>query len=111
MKSYNELEEIIFNWLMKKHKNDPSFTFSLRQVASKGAEMNYFIGTEKSSYISTTFWSIHVNYPGSSSDLINFIVDLNDDSYSYHIGFNQTRKPDNEQNRYALEFIQQVKEK
>jgi len=111
MKSYNELEEIVFNWLMNKHQKDPSFTFSLRQVASKGAELNYFIGTEKSKYFGTTFWAIHVNYPGSSSDLINLIFEIKDDGYSYRIQFNQTRSPDNNQNKYALKFIQQVKEK
>ena len=110
MKSYIELEAIVFNWLLKKHEVDPSFTFSLRKAASKGAEMNYFIGTEKSNYFSTTFWEIPVNYPGLSSDLIDLVFYLKDDSYSYHIQFNQTRSPFNEQNRFALEFIQEVKQ-
>ena len=111
MKSYIELQEIVFNWLMNKHSQDSLFTFSVRQVASKGAELNYFIGTEKSEYFSTTFWSIQVNYPGSSSDLINLVFELNSDSYSYHIQFNQTRSPFNDQNRFALEFIKNIKEK
>lgn len=111
MKSYIELQEIVFNWLMNKHSQDSLFTFSVRQVASKGAELNYFIGTEKSKYFSTTFWSIQVNYPGSSSDLINLVFELNGDSYSYHIHFNQTRSPFNDQNRFALEFIRSIKEK
>jgi 5-methylcytosine-specific restriction protein B len=111
MKSYIELQEIVYNWLMNKHSQDSLFTFSVRQVASKGAELNYFIGTEKSEYFSTTFWSIQVNYPGSSSDLINLVFELNGDSYSYHIHFNQTRSPFNDQNRFALEFIKQIKER
>lgn len=76
MKSYLELQKIVFDRLMTKHSQDSLFTFSVRQVASKGAELNYFIGTEKSKYFSTTFWSIPVNYPGSSSDLINLVFDL-----------------------------------
>lgn len=73
MLNYKELEEVVFNWLMKKHEEDNSFNFSLRQKANKEAELDYFIGTEKSKYFATTFWTIPVNYPGSSSDLINLI--------------------------------------
>jgi len=111
MKSYIELQKIVFDWLMSKHKADSLFTFSVRKLASKGAELNYFIGTEKSQYFSTTFWTIPLNYPGNSSDLINLVIELNNDSYSYHIQFNQTRFPYNDQNRFALDFIKGVKEK
>lgn len=111
MKTYIELQEIVYGWLMNKHQQNPAFTFSVRKLASKGAELNYFIGTEKSQYFSTTFWAIPLNYPGNSSDLINLVFELNSDSYSYHIQFNQTRSPINDQNRYALEFINQIKER
>lgn len=66
MISYNEFTESVFNWFMDKNKLDPSFTFSLRQKANKGSELNYFIGTERFKYFGTTLWTIPVGFPGSS---------------------------------------------
>ncbi|MEG0697056.1 MAG: hypothetical protein RR447_07975, partial [Algoriella sp.] len=60
---YKELQEEVYNWLIEKNRKDKNFTFSVRQKANKGAELNYFIGTEKSNYFSTTFWFIPVSYP------------------------------------------------
>jgi len=54
---------------MSKHETDPTFTFSLRQKEAKGAETDYFIGTEKSNYFSTSFWYLPVAFPGSSLDI------------------------------------------
>jgi len=59
---YKEYEKEVFEWLMTKHKANPKFTFSLRQNGSKGSELDYFIGTSKSNYFGTTFWT----FPGSS---------------------------------------------
>jgi hypothetical protein len=70
---YFQLQEAVFNYLWDKHQQDKSFTFSVRQKASKGAEKNYFIGTSKSSYFGFTCWDIPVYFPGSSADLTNFI--------------------------------------
>ena len=41
---YKDYEKQVYDWLMQKHEVDPSFTFSLRQNASKGTELDYFIG-------------------------------------------------------------------
>ena len=71
---YKEYEEEVYNWLMTKHKSNPEFTFSLRQMGSKGAELDYFIGTSKSSYFGTTFWTLPVSFPGSSGDCIDLII-------------------------------------
>jgi len=109
MSIYKEFEEQIFNWMMEKHKKDPSFTFSVRQIAKKGSESDYFIGTAKSRYFATTFWSIPVNYAGSSSDLINIIFKVSRKDYSYRIRFVQTSTPSNKQNKYALDFIRHIK--
>lgn len=111
MKSYHELQLEVFNWLMNKHQADNNFNFSVRQKANRGAETNYFIGTEKSKYFSTTFWFIRVNFPGSASDLINLVFQVYNEHHSYHIQFNQTRSPFDEQNTLALEFIVKLKEK
>ncbi|NVO03749.1 MAG: hypothetical protein HXX09_13715 [Bacteroidetes bacterium] len=93
MHSYEEFEKIIFEWLMDKHKADSSFAFSLRQKAGKGAELDYFIGTKQSKYFSTTFWYIPVNYPGSTSDLINLLFVTSENGYKYRIQFTQTKSP------------------
>lgn len=110
MSKYKEFELAIFDWLKSKNQADESFTFSLRQKANKGAELNYFIGTEKSKYFSTTFWNIPVAYPGSSSDLINLVFGFKPNgNYVYAIQFNQTKYPDTEQNKLALKLIQNCK--
>ncbi|MCX6307948.1 MAG: AAA family ATPase [Bacteroidia bacterium] len=111
MNEYHSFEKQVFDWLMAKHVKDPSFTFSVRQSASKGAQADYFIGTEKSKYIDMTFWTVPINYPGSSSDLIDLVIKIKGDGYSYYIQFNQTRKPHNEQNRMVLELIRNIKSK
>lgn len=109
MQTYKEFQEEIFDWFIGKHQSDPMFSFSLRMKANKGSESNYFIGTEKSKYFGTTFWNIPIGFPGSSTDLIDLFFKLEGTGYSYYIQFYQTRNPDNEQNKFALEFIQQVK--
>lgn len=107
---YHEYEKTVFDWLMKKHKKNPNFTFSLRQMASKGAELDYFIGKEKSEYFATTFWSIHIGYPGSSNDLINVIFSYSEnDLFSYSFKFNQTKSPTDNQNKSALDLIINLK--
>lgn len=107
---YQELQTQVFNWLKNKYNLDNNFTFSVRQKANKGAELNYFIGTEKSRYFSTTFWYVPVAYPGSSSDLINLVFTITRyKKIEFHLQFNQTKNPHDDQNAYALEFIQSIK--
>ena len=105
MKKYKEFEEEVFRWFMKKHEADPTFTFSVRQKANKGAETDYFIGTENSNYFGTTFWYIPVYFPGSSTDLINLMFNISPAGYNYHIQFNQTNTPPDQQNQTALDLI------
>lgn len=107
---YQELQTQVFKWLKNKYNRDHNFTFSVRQKANKGAELNYFIGTEKSRYFSTTFWYVPVAYPGSSSDLINLVFTITrNKKIEFHLQFNQTKNPHDDQNAYALEFIQSIK--
>lgn len=110
---YQELQKQVFDWFENKYKRNEKFTFSVRQKANKGAELNYFIGTERSKYFSTTFWYVPVAYPGSSGDLINLVFDLRNkkSKIEFFIQFNQTKTPHDAQNRYALEFIQSLKNK
>lgn len=107
---YQELQTQVFNWLKEKHNRDNNFTFSVRQKANKGAELNYFIGTEKSKYFSTTFWYVPVAYPGSSSDLMNLVFTVTKHKkIEFHFQFNQTKSPHDNQNKYALELIESIK--
>ena len=110
MLDYKEFEKSIFNWFMQKNNNE-DFTFSLRQMASKGAESDYFIGTQSSMYFATTFWTIPVGYPGSAGDLIQiqFRYSRNKKEYVYFFELNQTNSPDTEQNRSALSLIKNLK--
>jgi hypothetical protein len=108
---YHEYEKAVFEWLSKKKNESSVFNFSVRQNATSGSKMDYFIGTEKSNYFGTTFWIIPVGYPGSSSDLINFIFLMKNNKYSFKIEFKQTKEPNNNQNKYALELIRNLKPK
>lgn len=110
MISYKEFQESVFNWLINKNKVDPSFTFSLRQKANKGSELNYFIGTERSKYFGTTLWTIPVGFPGSSQDLTDVFFGFDDGKLKYYIEFTQTKNPDSKQNTSALNLIQNIKE-
>jgi 5-methylcytosine-specific restriction endonuclease McrBC GTP-binding regulatory subunit McrB len=107
---YKAYEKAVFDWLMEKHNQDNLFTFSLRKKADKGAETDYFIGTENSSYFSTTFWTIPTAFPGSSADLLGVIFSYSTDKQlRYQFNFYQTNQPHNEQNRRALELIKNIK--
>lgn len=109
MPKYKEIQKQVFQWLKAKYDADNNFTFSLRQKANKGAELNYFIGTEKSKYFSTTFWYIPVAYPGSSSDLINLIFYVREGKVWFSIQFNTTRNPEGNQNIWDLELLLKIK--
>lgn len=109
MISYQDYEKAVYDSLMEKRKSDSRFNFSVRQKASKGAERDYFIGTEKGKYFGTTFWNIKVGFPGSASDLINlFFWFTKDSKLGYNYELNQTNSPHNDQNRWALELIKNL---
>jgi len=110
-KQYHEYQKQVFDWLMEMNKSNPDFCFSTRIKNSRGSEKNYFIGTEKSKYFGTTFWFIKSGFPGSSADLIDLIFTIKGKEYNAHMQFYQTRTPQDEQNRLALEFIKELKPK
>ncbi len=110
MINYRDYEKHVYDWLKRKHGKDNSFTFSVRRNGSKGAERDYFIGTEKSNYFGTTFWTLPINFPGSSSDCINLIFGVSNEQYTYLFEFSQTNSPDGTQNKLALELIVSLKD-
>jgi len=109
MLSYEAYEKSVFDWLMAKHQADTNFTFTVRQSATKDSETDYFIGTKRSGYFATTFWSIPVNFPGSSGDAISLIFVLGESAYAYYFEFTQTQDPKDDQNRAVLELIKTIK--
>ena len=109
MITYKDYEKKVYDWLMAKHNIDENFTFSLRQKGSKGAELDYFIGTEKSNYFGTTFWTIPVSFPGSSGDLIDVFFEQKESGFVFFFEFNQTNNPIGHQNISALNLIKNCK--
>ena len=105
---YREYEEEVYDWLMSKHTKDSSFAFSLRQKSVAGSEADFFIGTSKSNYFGTTFWTFPAAYPGSAGDCINLIFRTSDRGYSYFFEFTQTNNPHNEQNELALKLLKAI---
>jgi hypothetical protein len=110
MISYQEYEKAVYEWLMVKNNEDPSFTFSTRLNGMKGSELDFFIGTEKSGYFGLTFWSIPVGFPGSAADLIDLFFEQKEDGFKFFFEFSQTMSPSDEQNRSALNLIRNTKE-
>ena len=110
MITYQDYEKTVYDWLMSKNKIDSTFTFSLRQNASKGAELDYFIGTEKSNYFSTTFWTIPASFPGSSGDCIGLIFGYTKTGYRYYFDFDQTNSPEGSQNVTVLALIKSLRD-
>ncbi len=110
MLSYDAYEKSVYEWLMGKHQADNNFTFTVRQSATKNSETDYFIGTQRSGYFATTFWSIPVNFPGSSGDAISLIFVLGESNYTYYFEFTQTQDPRDDQNRAVLNLIKKIKE-
>lgn len=108
MLTYHEYEKTVYDWLMTKREQNPNFTFSLRKKVGKGQEKDIFIGTEKSKYFATTFWSLRIDYPGSSGEAIGIIFKLGKIGYSYFIELNQTNKPHNEQNEAVLRALKKI---
>jgi 5-methylcytosine-specific restriction protein B len=109
MLSYQEYEKAVYDSLMEKRNTDSKFNFSVRQKASKGAEKDYFIGTEKGRYFGTTFWYVRVGFPGSAGDLINLFFWFTPDSkLGYNFECNQTTSPHDDQNTSALELIKNL---
>jgi 5-methylcytosine-specific restriction protein B len=70
----------------------------MRKNSSKGAEKDYFIGTEKSNYSAFTLWNIPVSYPGSSGELLSFILRVYNKRFYVKFEFNTSKQDKNEGN-------------
>lgn len=108
MITYKQFEELIYNWLSSKNSQNREFTFSVRRKSAKGAERDYFIGTERSGYFATTFWFLPVSFPGSSGDCISLIFKHSEKGLNYCFEFTQTKTPHNSQNISALNLCKSL---
>lgn len=106
--NYFDIQNEVFEALMKRHSEDASFCFTLRKSYNKDTHLNYFTGTEKSSYFSFSMWDIKINYPGASIDPIVYRVILRRTYLKVEFQLHQTKTPDDEQNKTVLELIQNV---
>ena len=102
--NYFELQKVVFDFLLEKHNAGPGFTFSVRRKASKGAELNYFIGTEKSNYFSFTLWNIPCWYRGASTEVISYIIRPGDNMFNLYLEYFMARNQTDAQNQYNIEF-------
>lgn len=102
--NYYEYQKALFEHLWSRHEKDPSFKFSVRQKASKGAERNHFIGTENSGYFGFTLWDIPIYYPGSAADLTDFMFRGQDNNLSFRFEFGTLKSATGEQSEGDLEF-------
>lgn len=109
MIDYQTYEKALFDWLMQRHEKNPEFTFSTRIKGSKGSELDYFIGTEKSGYFGFTLWNIPVSFPGSAGDVIDIFCGYTPHGISYYIQFVQTESPKDLQNELVLKFLKSLK--
>lgn len=108
--TYFEYQKEVFERLLNQHRADKNYTFSVRQIASKGAETNYFIGKEQSKYFGTTFWRIPCGFPGSAQDTIDlFFFQTTDGKFKYNFEIVQTKKPHDAQNKSALNVVRKIK--
>ena len=99
---YVNLESSVYEFLMEKHEADNNFTFSLRKKASKGAELDYFIGTSKSNYSAFTLWEIPVAYPGSSGNLTGFIFRQLENKFELYFEYSTSKANDKEEGNIQL---------
>lgn len=102
--NYYEVQKAVFDFLYKKHNSNPNFTFSVRRKASKGAEKNYFIGTEKSHYFSFTLWAIPCWYRGASTEVISYIIKPEEERFILYLEYFMARNQRENQNQYNIEF-------
>ena len=113
MTPYLQTQAAVYRHLLERNTNDETFTFSLRQSFRKAptSTEGLFIGTEKSRYFAFTRWNIPVSYPGSSADLLDYIIELNRDG-SYRLAFQlfTTKKAETDQNRWSLELAESLLE-
>jgi 5-methylcytosine-specific restriction endonuclease McrBC GTP-binding regulatory subunit McrB len=102
--NYYDYQKAVFDHLWSRYKKENSFRFSVRRKAMKGAEKNYFIGTEASRYFGLTFWDTPVYYPGSAADLTDFMFRGNDNDFNVKFQFGTSKGATGEQNEADLEF-------
>jgi len=102
--NYYDYQKAVFDHLWARYQKDDNFRFSVRRKAMKGAEKNYFIGTENSGYFGFTFWDTPVYYPGSAADLTDYIFRGSGEDLHFLFQFGTSKSATGEQNEGDLEL-------
>ena len=81
--TYADYEHTVYDYLLQLQREAPDWRFATRRKQRSGAGGDRFIGTERSGYFATTFWTIPLSYPGAAGDLIGLYFTLTGEGYSY----------------------------
>ncbi len=108
MENYYSTQKVIFESLLLRQKEDPTFTFSVRRKFGGDAKESIFIGTLKSKYFGFTLWRIPFNKPAASSDLMDYFIQFKADSFNIYFEYNMTKAPFNDQNKWNLSLHKSI---
>lgn len=108
--NYFELQNAVYKALVQRHELDKSFCFTLRKNFNKDSYLNYFTGTEKSSYFSFSLWEIKNSYPGASVDPIVYRVIQRENFWRIELQLFQTTTPEGNQNKWVLQLLKNIKD-
>ncbi|MGJ8762355.1 MAG: AAA family ATPase, partial [Polaribacter sp.] len=112
MINYKDYEKEVYNWLIGKRKQDPNFTFSIRDKEKEGSELSYFMGGEQSRYFTFRLWSIPSVLNSSPGNCIGvvFKYSANYLKYDYDFKLISSNAPRDKQSTSVLNLIKSLAE-
>ena len=86
---YQEAQLAVFDYLLKRHEQDPDFRFSLRNNFALDGSSGLFIGTVGNDstppYFCFTQWYIPLTFRGAAGDLLDYAVEWNRERQSVRL--------------------------
>lgn len=112
MIDYHTFEEEVFNWLYKKYIDNDEYTFTVRKNATKGAERDFFVGSESSKYFGTSFWNIPLKLDQNKANFIALLFSINPkkEVFEYRFECKVLKEVDDIQYKIALQLLYNLKE-
>lgn len=112
MINYKDYEKEVYNWLIDKRKQDPNFTFSVREKEKRGSELHYFMGGEQSCYFTFRLWSIPSVLNGSPGNCIGVVFKYKPIQLKYDYNFKliSSNAPRDKQSASVLNLIKSLAE-
>ncbi|WP_282071365.1 McrB family protein [Polaribacter atrinae] len=110
MINYKDYQKQVYDWLIDKNKQDPNFTFSLRENEEEGSELHYFMGGEQSRYFTFRLWSIPSVLNGSPGNCIGVVFKYSPNhlKYDYDFKLTITNSPKDKQSASILNLIKSL---